>query len=137
MNIQGFISKNRSSHQILDAIEQIMAGNTVADADVDEDPISTLPLGLEPQGPILPISGSCLCDGLMSAQRQILKSIADGMPDTKICDLLNIKMDNLEYRIKGLSMHLGANNRAQLIRLCKERLHYCQNHCPAYKNKPS
>jgi|GEM_PF-7016507 DNA-binding NarL/FixJ family response regulator len=133
MKIQGFISKNRSSHQILEAIEEIMAGNTVADADVDEDPALPPPSLGEPEPPSVPIFSGCLCDGLMSTQRQILPFIAEGVPDAKICNALNISANQLEYRIKGLSANLGAGNRAELIRLARERLHICKTQCPNHK----
>lgn len=102
----GFMSKNRGSQEIITAIDKIMAGDLVFDADVDEDePVSQPP-------PSVPMQSQM---EFTDIQKQIAPLIADGLSDEEIAQQLGLPTGAVEYQRRILSTKLGAKNHAHLV----------------------
>lgn len=104
--VNGFMSKNQGSREIIEAIDKIMAGDLVFHGNVDEDEPDDLPL--DP----VPVQSQIEFTDL---QKRIAPLIADGLSDAEVAQQLELPLGRVEYQRRILSTKLGAKNHAHLI----------------------
>lgn len=94
----GFISKSSNSKEILGAIRKILAGNTYLPKFYTRHPI----LSLTPR------------------QKEVLQLLADGLPNKKICQHLNLSDHTVKSHLKSLFALFEVHNRTECARKALE-----------------
>ncbi|MEI8394285.1 MAG: response regulator transcription factor [Rhodospirillaceae bacterium] len=111
----GFISKTVSGVAMVEALRQVMAGQTCLPADVDagheafSDPARSSPLA-RPS----PLEGVGVRD------REILSLVVEGLTNKEIGRKIGLQEVTIKAHLRSLYRKLGASNRAQVVRICLE-----------------
>lgn len=99
----GYVLKNASDEEILQAINDVIAGNKHIADDVKEILLQT--------------EGSKQATILTHRETEVLQLIADGFTNTEIAEKLNLSPLTIDSHRKNLLMKLDARNTAALIKI--------------------
>ena len=116
LGASGFIHKNASSAEMLNAVKQVLAGEIV----LPESLSSQLDLALRPDS-----SERILVPGeqqeIGERQIEVLKLIDEGMSNKQIAKVLAISEATVKYHVGILFKQLGARNRTSCLIKARER----------------
>jgi len=111
LGAQGYIPKNSSSEEFIDAAEQLLQGKRYLpmawDGEIDwiNDSINI----------------SHQSDDLTKRQKQVLELMRDGLQNKQIATILGIKTTSVKGHVERLFEKLGVNNRTSCVQLAQER----------------
>lgn len=111
----GFLTKNASEGELLDAIQQVLAGHRYLSREVSDVLSSSL---------LAPVSddGSHRLGGLSERELEIVKLIAAGYTTSQIADKLCVSIKTVESHRRNIFKKLDVKNVAQMISKSKERI---------------
>jgi DNA-binding NarL/FixJ family response regulator len=102
----GFVTKDRSAADIVEAIRRIGAGEDVFDA-----PTTTLPGG----GPGAASPGRPAHQRLTGREREVLQLVAAGLTNAEIAAELRLSPNTVKEHASSMFRKLGARNRADAV----------------------
>lgn len=105
-NADGFVSKNRSHKEIIDAIRRVHAGEMVM-----------LP---DPHDSAQPAETPKKLPELSHTERRILCMIVDGKTGNEIVEIMKMSLPNVEKYRRNIAAKLDANNTASMVRIAME-----------------
>jgi DNA-binding NarL/FixJ family response regulator len=103
----GYLLKNASRQEIIDAIKKVVKGKTYLSFEASQ----TLKSDTQRQNTI---------PTLTKREKEILKYIADGLTNNQISEILYISVDTVDSHRKNLHTKLNVKNTALLIRFALE-----------------
>lgn len=110
--ISGIILKHSDPHQLVDAIRRVAAGETWWDTGVLHS------LGTDAKK--LSVPGESV-RSLTDRQRQVLRSILDGLTNKEIAARMEASETSIKASIQELFIKAGVRTRSQLVRIAIER----------------
>ena len=110
----GFITKNASEEELLEAIDAVVQGKRYLSKEVSDVLSNTL---LEPAD-----AGKQSFFGLSEREIEIIKLIAEGSTTNNIADLLHLSVKTVESHRRNIFKKLQVKNVAQLMTKTKERV---------------
>jgi DNA-binding NarL/FixJ family response regulator len=116
---RGFLTKNASAGEILQAISAVCAGDAQLDPSVQrrlvEAVVSGGPLGGSATPPGESGPGALLSNGLTQREVEVLTEIAAGLSNTEIAGKFRISGATVKTHINHLLTKTGMRDRAQLV----------------------
>ncbi|WP_224995851.1 response regulator transcription factor [Cesiribacter sp. SM1] len=111
----GFLTKNASEDELLDAVQQVLAGQRYLSKEVSEVLSSSL---------LAPTSDDARSrlGGLSEREVEIVKLIAAGNTTSQIADKLSVSIKTVESHRRNIFKKLEVKNVAQMISKSKERI---------------
>lgn len=110
----GFITKNASEEELLEAIDVVVQGKRYLSKEVSDVLSNTL---LQPAG-----ASKQSFYGLSEREIEIIKLIAEGSTTSNIADLLHLSVKTVESHRRNIFKKLQVKNVAQLMTKTKERV---------------
>lgn len=110
----GFLLKNTSKQELLEAIEQVLKGQTYV-----SEPIGQW-LHEEPPKPPKKLSTVVTTPHLTKREKEVLRLVADGKTAVQIAEQLYVTPKAVEFHKSSLLAKFGVQNTAHLIRLAVE-----------------
>ena len=108
----GFISKNQSDDQVLDAINDLLSGRIYVPSSLAENDIGDgFARSLNDDAPL--ISGEAECLMLSGRQREVLFLLARGMSNKEIAQALQIAESTSKIHTAAVLRALGVRNRTE------------------------
>ena len=111
----GFLTKNASDGELLEAVQEVLTGKRYISKEVSEVLSNSL---LEP----FISEQKQQFQGLSERELEIIKLISAGSTTNKIADLLNISVKTVESHRRNIFKKLQVKNVAQLMSKTKERI---------------
>ncbi|AHM60159.1 two component transcriptional regulator, LuxR family protein [Flammeovirgaceae bacterium 311] len=111
----GFLTKNASEDELLDAVQQVLAGHRYLSREVSDVLSSSL---LTPATD----DSSHRLGGLSEREVEIVKLIASGYTTSQIADKLCVSIKTVESHRRNIFKKLDVKNVAQMISKSKERI---------------
>ena len=105
----GFIPKSYPPEALINAIEEIIEGNIHIPA--------AIKLSLQQHKQALAQVSTCV---LSPRQLDVLTLLAQGHPNKKMADMLNISEDTVKFHLRGLFKILGVSNRTESVSRANE-----------------
>lgn len=105
---EGYLMKNASSQELLDAIDTVMQGRKYLSAEATQI--------LKQHQHII----SSKSPVLTKREKELLKHVAEGLTNQEIADLLFISVETAISHRKSLLQKTNSKNTAQLLRFCYE-----------------
>jgi len=102
--VHGYVLKNRAATSLIEAIHEVLNGNTYLSPDVSRSVIETL--ATDPNPPSEPLS---------VRERQVLQLVAEGMSTKGIADLLSISVKTAESHRTRIMQKLEIHDTAGLV----------------------
>jgi len=102
--VHGYVLKNRAATSLIEAIHEVMKGNTYLSPDVSRSVIETLASDPTPQP-----------EPLSVRERQVLQLVAEGMSTKGIADLLSISVKTAESHRTRIMQKLEIHDTAGLV----------------------
>jgi DNA-binding NarL/FixJ family response regulator len=116
---RGFLTKNASSGEILQAISIVRAGEAQLDPSVQRRLVEAFARGEHLGGPGAPQGagqkGDLAADGLTEREVEVLTEIAAGLSNAEIADKFRITGATVKSHINHLLAKTGSRDRAQLV----------------------
>lgn len=112
---RGYVTKDTSSEDVEAALRSVCAGRVWLDPVVQERLVSALSSVTAP-APAPSRAGAALPDSLTPREAEVLGLIAEGLPNTEICDRLNISHATVKTHINRIFTKIGAHDRSQAVR---------------------
>ena len=110
----GFLLKDSSPKDLLDAIRIINAGDSLL------APSITRRLIEEFQRPGSNLNSAAMLESLTDREREVLRLVAAGMSNTEIADRLVVSPATSKTHVSRILTKLGARDRAQLVMIAYE-----------------
>jgi len=110
--ISGIILKHSDPHQLVEAIRRVAAGETWWDTGVLHS------LGADAKKLSMPVES---VKSLTDRQRQVLRSILDGLTNKEIAARMQASETSIKACIQELFIKAGVRTRSQLVRIAIER----------------
>jgi len=102
---RGYISKNAAPEELLDAIENVLAGNTAIERDIAQELGSR---GAEEEAYLRPLT---------QRDMEILRLLADGKSLSQIAEVLGVAYKTVANTLSRIKEKLGVSQTADLIRI--------------------
>lgn len=112
----GFLTKNSSEEELMEAIERVVNGNRYFSKEVSEVLSNSLLM------PATEATASETFAGLSSREIEVVKLIAAGKTTSQIADTLSLSIKTVESHRRNIFKKLQVKNVAQMISKTKERL---------------
>jgi DNA-binding NarL/FixJ family response regulator len=112
---RGYLTKHTSSEHLEAALRAVHAGQMWLDPVVQERLVHTLSTAAAPAGAP---SGTDtpLPDGLTAREAEVLRLIAEGLPNAEICNRLGISHATIKTHINRIFAKTAARDRSQAVR---------------------
>lgn len=109
----GYLSKNTSKEELVNAIQTVYAGKRYLGAHATDVLLATVSRQQSGSRTLLP--------QLTRREREVLNLIMQGMSDAEISEKLFVSPSTIESHRKNLRSKLGAKNSAEIVRIAMER----------------
>ena len=111
----GFLLKDSSPKDLLDAIRIIHAGDSLLAPSITRRLIEEFTQRPEPN-----LNSAATLDSLTEREREVLRLVAAGMSNTEIADRLGVSPATSKTHVSRILTKLGARDRAQLVMIAYE-----------------
>jgi len=113
---RGYLTKNASAGEILQALSAVRAGDAQMDPSVQRRLLEAVVSGGPPGGPGAPAAGPAgPPDGLTQREVEVLTEIGAGLSNAEIAAKFRISSATVKSHINHLLAKTGARDRAQLV----------------------
>ena len=102
--VHGYVLKSRAAANLIEAIHEVLQGNTYLSPDISRSVLATLGTDEAPEA-----------DPLSVRERQVLQLVAEGMSTKAIADLLSISVKTAESHRTRIMQKLGIHETAGLV----------------------